>query len=72
MTPLMAAAQRGQLAVVVWLLSQGADLTLKNRTGDTAYTLASKNNYLDVAEILFQEQLKREKERETNGFPFQT
>jgi ankyrin repeat protein len=51
-TALMFAAQWGNLAVVQYLLDSGADVTLKNASGETALTLALKNGQRQVAVLL--------------------
>jgi ankyrin repeat protein len=51
-TGLFFAALWGNLAVVQYLLDSGADVTLKNASGETALTLALKNGQRQVAVLL--------------------
>ena len=38
--------------MVEWLLAHGADVSLSNNDGETAYTLAQEKNHYDIAELL--------------------
>ena len=49
-TPLMAAAEGGDVTMVRWLLDHGADPSLKDHLGETALTYA--DGYTDLEEIL--------------------
>lgn len=48
----MLSAKNGHTNVVKFLLDQGANLTLKDRNGDTAMTIATENDQADIAMIL--------------------
>lgn len=52
MTPVMLAAEKGHKAAVVVLIREGADLSLKNKQGKTALTLARDNAHAQVVEVL--------------------
>jgi len=51
-TPLMAAAGRGQAAVVRLLLSEGAAVDTTDTRGETTFMEALRNGHTDVADIL--------------------
>ena len=51
-TPLMHAAAEGQLEVAKVLLAYGADASMKDVDGDTAYNFALANGHAEVAELL--------------------
>lgn len=51
-TPLMYASDRGELALVRFLLDQGATIDLQDGDGFTALTLAAEHGYWDVAKLL--------------------
>lgn len=59
MTPLMTAVKHGYLPIVEYFLSKGADLSIKNRHGETA--LISASYYPECAEIkkLIEERLNK-------------
>ena len=51
-TPLMFACFRGDIQSVIFLMNNGADQTLKNKTGETALDLAVGEKHTAVVEIL--------------------
>jgi len=51
-TALMYAAAEGQMEVVKLLISNGADPSLKDIDGDNAFTFASNNGHVEVANLL--------------------
>lgn len=51
-TPLMTAACAGQASSVKWLMQNGADPTIKDRSGKTAASLAEKKKFVSLAKIL--------------------
>jgi ankyrin repeat protein len=51
-TPLMLAARRGEMAAVKLLLDEGADISLKNMLGWTAYDFAVEAERRDIAGFL--------------------
>lgn len=51
-TALHYAAEQGHNEVVLALIKSGADLTSKDRNGDTALDLANKKGHLKTAELL--------------------
>jgi ankyrin repeat protein len=51
-TPLIYVAENGKADVVKFLLEKGADLTIKNKKGNTAMDLALANGKMDVAALL--------------------
>ena len=53
-TPLMAAAQKGNLAIVQCLLDHGAEINAQDHYGKTARWFAAKNGRSEVAEFLRQ------------------
>lgn len=53
-TPLMMAARGGQRKTVTLLLDEGADASLKNDQGFSAFDLAKKFDHADIAEVLSQ------------------
>lgn len=53
-TPLMAAADRGQTAMVQLLLNLGADIKLKDELGYTALDCAILRNHLPTAQLLLE------------------
>ncbi|HEY9903259.1 MAG TPA: ankyrin repeat domain-containing protein [Candidatus Sericytochromatia bacterium] len=48
----MNAAAGGHIEIVRLLLANGADVTIQTLYGDTALTLAQKNGYLKIVELL--------------------
>lgn len=44
-TPLMTAAEKGDIEIVELLISKGADVNAKNAAGDTAWSIAAKNSW---------------------------
>jgi ankyrin repeat protein len=51
-TPLMLAARRGEMTVVKYLIAEGADISLKNMLGWTAYDFAVESERRDIAAML--------------------
>lgn len=51
-TPLMLAARRGEMNVVKFLIAEGADISLKNMLGWTAYDFAVESERRDIAALL--------------------
>jgi hypothetical protein len=51
-TPLISAAQQGNLEICRYLLSQGAEVNRKNLQGETALIVALKNTHPEVAQEL--------------------
>lgn len=51
-TPLMLAARRGEMNVVKFLIAEGADISLKNMLGWTAYDFAVESEKRDIATLL--------------------
>jgi ankyrin repeat protein len=51
-TPIMMAAQAGNIYTVKLLLDEGADATLKNEAGMTAIDIAKQSDHMDIAEGL--------------------
>ena len=51
-TPLMFAAEKGNGEIINMLLSHGADKTLTDENGKTAYDYAVENGYTELAELL--------------------
>lgn len=51
-TPLMFASIFGQLEATRMLLLQDADVTLTNKDGETAMSLAKKGGYRDIVALL--------------------
>lgn len=51
-TPLAKAARRGHLAVVMFLVGKGADLTLRDKKGKTALDLAASRGHVEVVTFL--------------------
>lgn len=51
-TAVAIAAQRGDLAMVRYLIEHGADISLKDEWGDRPFTLAAKGGHLEVASYL--------------------
>lgn len=52
-TPFMTAARNGKMEIVKELLdNHSLDLTLRNRSGKTAYDLAVQGGHIDVAEMI--------------------
>ena len=58
-TPLMEAAEFGKLNAAKMLVAVGADLNRRNRFGDTALSLATKQNHLEIAKLLRDAGVKR-------------
>jgi len=58
-TPLMLAARRGEMNVVKYLIAEGADISLKNMLGWTAYDFAVESERRDIATLL--QELMQEK-----------
>lgn len=65
-TPLMLAARRGEMVAVKLLIDQGADISLKNMLGWTAYDFAVEAERRDIASLLQQlmQKLMQEKSEE--------
>lgn len=61
-TPLMLAARRGEMNVVKFLIAEGADISLKNTLGWTAYDFAVESKRRDIASFL--QELMQEKAKE--------
>ncbi len=61
-TPLMLAARRGEMNVVKYLIAEGADISLKNMLGWTAYDFAVESERRDIAALL--QELMQEKAKE--------
>jgi ankyrin repeat protein len=61
-TPLMLAARRGEMNVVKFLIAEGADISLKNTLGWTAYDFAVESERRDIASFL--QELMQEKAKE--------
>lgn len=51
-TPLMAAAQYGRADIIELLLQHGADKSVKNVYGHTAYDIAKEKNHINVMGLL--------------------
>jgi ankyrin repeat protein len=51
-TPLMLAARRGEMNLVQYLITEGADISLKNMLGWTAYDFAVESERRDIAALL--------------------
>ncbi|KAK6952489.1 hypothetical protein Daesc_007028 [Daldinia eschscholtzii] len=51
-TALMRVAQQGDMAQVLWLLGHGADATVKDKKGQTAYRLARRWGHDDIAAVI--------------------
>jgi ankyrin repeat protein len=51
-TPLMLAARRGEMNVLKFLIDEGADISLKNMLGWTAYDFAVESERRDIAALL--------------------
>ncbi|TFH67582.1 hypothetical protein E3W66_08950 [Gammaproteobacteria bacterium LSUCC0057] len=51
-TALMEAAQVGNVAAIIWLLEQGADVGMRNTQSLTALMIAARNGHIDAAKIL--------------------
>lgn len=51
-TALILAAGRGRVDVVKVLVNAGADMSIKNAKGETAYTIATQRNHADVLQLL--------------------
>lgn len=60
-TALIFAAEKGYLDVVELLIDKGASLDLKDMDGNTAKTLAIKNNHLAIIDLIEQKQKMKEK-----------
>jgi 26S proteasome non-ATPase regulatory subunit 10 len=56
-TPLMHAVLNNAEAVVFWLLTHGADASVKTKSGDTAESLAAKHGRTDVLALFDQQRL---------------
>jgi ankyrin repeat protein len=61
-TPLMLAARRGEMVLVKLLIHEGADISLKNMLGWTAYDFAIEAERRDIAALL--QELMQAKNRE--------
>ena len=55
-TALHLAALRGHKEIIILLIDEGADYTMRNLDGKTAADIAAENGYLDLEEILRQDQ----------------
>jgi ankyrin repeat protein len=62
-TPLMLAARRGEMALVKLLIDEGADFSLKNMLGWTAYDFAVEAERRDIATLLQELMQKKDRER---------
>jgi ankyrin repeat protein len=51
-TPLTVAARNGDLSMVKYLVEHGADVTIAEKGGERAYTIAVSNNHPEMAEYL--------------------
>lgn len=51
-TPLMMGAKNNAMDTVKLLLEHGADKSIKDNNGKTAYDLAVENGNMDIAELL--------------------
>lgn len=51
-TPIMLAARRGEMSVVKFLIAEGADISLQNMLGWTAYDFAVESERRDIAAML--------------------
>lgn len=51
-TPLTVAARNGDLAMVQYLIERGADVTLAEKDGERAYTIAVSGNHAEMAAYL--------------------
>jgi len=51
-TPLMAAAYKGYTDIVQILLDAGADVTVKDRSGDTAARMAARGGFSRTVDLL--------------------
>ncbi len=52
MTPLMAAASRGNIAIIRLLLTRGSELNATNLHGSNAYDIAVQNGFPEAAELI--------------------
>lgn len=68
-TPLMEASQEGQVELVKFLLSKGANVHATTATGDTALTYACENGHTDVASLLLDAGADLEHESEGGRTP---
>ena len=53
-TPLIAASEEGKVDVCKYLIRKKADVNLQDDKGETAIQLASKNNHIEIVDILKQ------------------
>lgn len=67
-TALMLASDMGRLDMVDALLKMGADVSLKDNNGHSAFDYAQKNQYSTVAEALRREELQTKKPDLLNTF----
>lgn len=51
-TPIMLAARRGEMSMVKFLIAEGADISLKNMLGWTAYDFAVESERREIAAML--------------------
>ncbi|PIK60415.1 putative ankyrin repeat and KH domain-containing protein mask [Apostichopus japonicus] len=68
-TPLMEASQEGQVELVKFLLSKGANVHATTATGDTALTYACENGHTEVASYLLDAGADLEHESEGGRTP---
>jgi ankyrin repeat protein len=61
-TPIMYAAQEGHMNIVTVLLEHGADITIKNSSGNDVYYYAKDSKKVDISIIIKEFQDKKEKE----------
>ena len=68
-TPVFLAAQTGHLAVVDWLIENGADKDRANNTGATPVYVASQNGKLDVVRLLIEKGAGKDTATDTGATP---